>query len=212
MQTTIRTGSLLRLAIAFAALLGIVAAALIATTTDTQAQSTDLATRDGITGRYLGTQDDVRFGMALEQHGQILRGVIVQPLPVNGETDFLSRDARAIDGDRLFGAVSGSQIFLMRLSQPAQFWWGASDRTDAGVINLAGRWLGPAGEGNWFAHSVRHAPDLAIAARVAPPAIPTGETTRVVYGARIDNAGNACRPQRPVRAARAAAVLPDHVD
>ena len=177
-------------------MLAIVIAAVAAATMSVQAQTTPDAvaprtvdaTDADLSGRYLGSQDDVRFGMALHQEGTFLRGVIVQPLPQTAATDFIDADSAALAGDRLFGVLSGDQIFLIRFSDPAQFWFGEVSRS-ATAIEMKGRWISSRGEGAWQAKSAR-GPKLAVAARVAPLEIDTGETTRVRYGVRVDNEGD----------------------
>ena len=142
--------------------------------------------RDGdLSGRYFGTQDDQRFGMALTQAGNLLHGVIVQPLPQTSDDAFLDAATDALIGDRLFGIVDGDNLYLIRFSNPAEFWFGAISRTSTAIV-LEGRWVSSQGSGEWKAESVRHA-TLDIAARVIPNTIRAGETTRVDYGVRIDN-------------------------
>ena len=140
-----------------------------------------------LSGRYLGNQDDVRFGMAPQQDGTIVRGVIVQPLPQLSETDFIDADSAALAGDRVFGIVNGDQIFLIRFSDPAQFWFGEVSRS-ASAIEMQGRWVSNPGAGTWQAKSAR-GPELAINARLTPDEIEAGETTRLQYGVRIGNTG-----------------------
>jgi hypothetical protein len=184
-----RTGAL------FVALIALIVAAIGAATMSVQAQTSPtsaapqaVAESDAtLSGRYLGSQDDVRFGMAVQQDGTIVRGVIVQPLPQTAETDFIDADTAALAGDRLFGIVNGDQIFLIRFSDPAQFWFGEISRSST-AVEMKGRWISSPGEGTWHARSARGS-QLAVTARVAPHEIEAGETARMQYGVRIDNEG-----------------------
>lgn len=141
-----------------------------------------------LSGRYLGWQDDQRFGMALTQEGDLVFGVIVQPLPEASDVAFLDTVTDALLGDRVFGVIDGDNLYMIRFGDPAEFWFGEIGRTP-NAITLEGRWLSGQGSGNWFAESARHA-RLQVSARVIPNTIAAGETTRVDYGVRIDNTSN----------------------
>ena len=159
---------------ALLALVAILTLAVLPATAGAQAQDADRS------GRYEGVQHNVGdegvsvpFILTLQQDGNTLSGLIAQG----------RRGSDLID--RVSGALSGGTAFLVRHSQPTEFWIGSFAEGQA-----AGRWFSAGGAGTWSATKLERETVLRIELGVEPNTIPAGATTeRVTYTLIVRNAG-----------------------